>query len=929
MRKFILVLFLLLFTLPTAFSFPFSFDFEDPITLDNIRIDDRVKGFEAEDGNWFVVYLDNSDSKVYVEKFNSAWTSQGKWTDASICFDASWCKDVDSTYWVDASGNEYIRLVTVEDDTPNPRITLWDFDIDAETFTQIAQGGNGVGGTYYSSIPAIDISAYQLPSGEFPNDEILVMWDRGVTFESPRFTNENVFSTTAGGDGEATLSQLYKNPTDIQVAWCNQHYYVGAFNDTTDSLFIHTFEINALNELDWIGISLGIASGGGTDMSNDDWNFYSEVTEQGTPLLRMIALDRTSKDVYFYSWSCEDNGQLVPHDRIVNDFSDIAILDEFDYQANNVVLRFDMEDLSSPIQDASGYNNDGVYNGTSFGQSGVFKDALGFNGVDDGIAVPDHESIDINDTSFTAIVWIFTDDVFTQRGQLFDKNDNVISGYQAYVTPNNPVTFSFNAHVNTKGEGELVSYTFNQWMQLAVRQNATHIQLFVNGVQQGNPSAYASAVIENNLDLVIGHNATDIGYAFEGRLDQFALFDDALNDSQIKDLYDEFAITDMITKPFLTKDSTGLFRAFYQFKDPDTSAYSLMTIGNFGDCACEPDQPPWIPQDICEYDRQKFTRVCSPISCELNLSYWDTTTYCAKQFNESSGIFKQEYEWEFGDSDCSSDWVQTGEEARCNPAPLKIPVNCVNITAFAISVPEVDGDGEDDGNFTIRACTPSIDCEEKDLNCDQILNDSVNYLIDTEDSLYQAGDTITGLSTFRADYSCRDRGIADFSGFNNYRVHGALTFGCQVACEEEWFCRDEQHEAFKRIDCRPTNSTPCDFGCNEDTGRCHVSATEEGAEGEGALNIFDESFYQRILAGNLTTTEKLIGALAISGMLGAMFGGFVTSWIPNMDEHGIIIFLLGFGVGMVLFTTLGWINILWVVVLAFVVLGGFAIKNLG
>lgn len=891
----------MLFLMSGVCSFPFSFDFEDPTILRTVTTRDRIKGFQALDGNWWLIYIDSSDKRTYVEEFNSAFVSLGRYSDTEMCHDASYCEDSDATYYVDIFGNEYIRIITLEDDN-QPRTTLTDFNIDTHAFTEIVQGGDGVS-NWNADNPRIDVTAYKIPIVSSDND-ILILWKRSFTDTTWRYSNDNVIGTSSAGDGEVEWFESYENPDDIQVAWCNNHYYIGAFNDTSDGLFIHSFKHDVLNELEFIGTNLGIASAGGTDMSINDWSLWSEVGTSGTDILHMVALDRTEKEVYFYAWECGNDGKLTNIHMIHNDFSDL-IVDDFDYGSRGVVLRFEMEDISSPIQDISGYGNDGVYNGDSYSVVGVDGNSLGFDG-NDFINVTDNTSLDINGTSITLDTWVKFNTLPNNNAyqDIFNKLESNL-GYRLVLGQEYSeyrIKFIINA------ENYYVTWATPQidtWYHVVGVYDGSHLKIYVDGSQVGSSGAYSSAIGTNDKNLYIGSSGS--GHYLNGYLDETIIYGSALNETDILYRYNTFSSTDVITKPFLTKDNTDMFRLFFQYKDYETNIYSIRTVGNFGDYACNE----WISHDVCEYDKQKFTMFCSHNGTS---SKWAITTYCSNQYNESSGIVPQKYEWVYGDSNCVSDWVDVGQEAKCYVPPIQIPIDCINISAFEITVPEFEGNGEDDGNFTMKACTPSVDCNEVELNCDQVLNDSVNWIRDLEESYYNAGDTVTGMSTIRADLSCKDKGIWDFSGITRYRVYGTMGYSCQIACAEEWVCMDQYNKGYRRVDCQLVNITACEFGCKD--GACV-------GVGDGDDSALNPTFWFDLITKPNKTT-KFIYSLAGSVLVGV----FIFN-LGKESENKPLMFLTGFGIGFAFFTLIGWIPAVIIFIIIFFVGIYFLFKTIG
>lgn len=893
MRKFLLAIFISLFSINSVLAFPFSFDFENPTVLkSSFSTNDGIRAFQSDNGNWWIVYL-ASDKKVYVEEFTSNWVSLGSYTNsAGFCFDGDYCEEFSATYWTDFSGEEYIRVIALEDDT-KPRTTVSDFKLSDHSITQIVQGGDGVS-NWQSDRVAIDISGYY--SDGLNDDEILIAWFREFSDYEFRYSNDNIIGDSSSGDGQLTISNTLNelNQDEIQVAYCNDHYYIAYFDDSEDSNFIHSYELNVLGEPEWLGQDTGFYSIGGHNQSINDWSMWTETSNNGVDILHIVELDEDEKRIYFYAYECNDDGSLTQIHRVWNDFSDLA------EELNIEELSGTQENLGdSSVREVAPTTNYGTLTTLA-----VKNDDTSYR----RFYIKFNTSIIVNEVQFS-------DDI--QNAELCfykTKDDNAVDNifvHEVYNDSWNETTINWNNQPCGTVGGSINSTNCNSTETDSLSSEGNNNVWMCFDVLDILQNDFG----DNVVSFMVRSDEDDQG----GNEETWYSVESGTNKPYLNISYITYQDID-VNKAFLTKDNNELFRLFYMYRE-DMGSWVLNTIGNFGDCACNK----FMPVDICEYDKQKFTRTCSPIGCESNTSYWETTDYCSELYNETAGIISQEYEWTFGDSDCSSEWVEVGQEARCIPEPLKIPINCFNITAFEITVPEVEGDEDDAGEFTIQACTPSIDCEESTYSCNQIFNETVNYLIDREESYYSAGQTITGLSTFKTDYSCKDQGWWDVSGLKRYRVHGSLGYACQVACEEEWFCMDEQNEAYKRIDCRPTNITPCEYGCNEETGRC-FGATDSGADTGESSRPTSMLFWSRILSGNITPTEKFIVGLAISGFIGMILSIWLGNAIPQLGESSIVIFIVGLGMGLIAFTIIDWINILWVIILGFITLGGIALN---
>jgi len=428
MQKFLIILFTILFLFPSVFAFPFAYDFESPEILSYVRISDRVKSFQSDAGDWYVIYLKATDNDVFIEKYSYNFVYIDTFTQ-DLCPNGSLdCEFMDSVYWKNDAGNEYIRIVTQDLDAKT-YIFVYDFSLSLETFTEVYNGGDG-NTNYQGMYPALDVSAYQ-KSG-LTDDEILLIWNRDHdNWDNFRYTNDNYIGSSFQGDGEGILSESYKYPTDLQVAWCNNHYYVGAFNQTLNTFVITSYTFDVTGELEYIGNLLGLTPVSTGNLLNDDWNFYVEETDD-VDMLHIVTLDRIEKEIYFQNYECKDNGQLSLINSVHNDFSDL-VEDEFDYDGNDIILKYDMEDLTSSIQDSSSNDIDGTYNGVGFNKNGVYASALEFDGSDDYI-IADDNLLNITDKTFTIGGWFNFDSLPTPTNYMGIFNKSVgNTGYSLYL----------------------------------------------------------------------------------------------------------------------------------------------------------------------------------------------------------------------------------------------------------------------------------------------------------------------------------------------------------------------------------------------------------------------------------------------------------------------------------------------------------------
>lgn len=132
------------------------------------------------------------------------------------------------------------------------------------------------------------------------------------------------------------------------------------------------------------------------------------------------------------------------------------------------ILLMHMNEAAGAIIDSSGNVNNGVNNGATYGASGMFFEALNFDGVDDNVSVADANSLDVS-TEFTAEAWVKFNSVFdntaTSNMGLLDKVD-----YQLFFDKTDG-KLKFNLDSATSTWSLVLNGTNNKVTDMAVYNN--------------------------------------------------------------------------------------------------------------------------------------------------------------------------------------------------------------------------------------------------------------------------------------------------------------------------------------------------------------------------------------------------------------------------------------------------------------------------
>lgn len=168
-----------------------------------------------------------------------------------------------------------------------------------------------------------------------------------------------------------------------------------------------------------------------------------------------------------------------------------------------------------------GYNNDGAsYSFSSNSYSGVF------DGVGDYISVPSSSSLSIGG-SVTITAWIRKDTtgVF---GAILAKRDST-TNYQLIVRDTNVLSF----YQGTTVVNDTSALSANTWYHIAVVATSGSTDFYINGSLSSSGSG--TTITATSANLYIGQVLS--GSYWDGYMDEIAIFDRALNSTDIGNIY--------------------------------------------------------------------------------------------------------------------------------------------------------------------------------------------------------------------------------------------------------------------------------------------------------------------------------------------------------------------------------------------------------
>jgi len=215
---------------------------------------------------------------------------------------------------------------------------------------------------------------------------------------------------------------------------------------------------------------------------------------------------------------------------------------------NGLVLWLPMDEGSgNTTYDYSGNNNNGtLYNGSTIcggidncplWVDGLIGKAISFDGVDDYVNIPSSPSLSGLNT-ITLSVWV--NPTKTTEGTIASKHDNYQNReWQLYI---NPYTYKYTFQVvdnstNTFSEVAGILATAGKWTHIVGVYNNGDLRIYCDGVLIS--SATTNKIIRvTNAPIRIGNRADDARY-YGGIIDEVLIYNRALSEEEIKELYYE------------------------------------------------------------------------------------------------------------------------------------------------------------------------------------------------------------------------------------------------------------------------------------------------------------------------------------------------------------------------------------------------------
>jgi len=191
-------------------------------------------------------------------------------------------------------------------------------------------------------------------------------------------------------------------------------------------------------------------------------------------------------------------------------------------------------------QDSVDSNHGTALNGAGYGSglSDFFDQGFAFDGVNDYVSVPDSPSLSLT-TSFTLAAWIKPTNPANGnvQGILSKPRDGGGTGYRMSLAPDGAARIGLNNGSNCVA-GSAASVPAGQWTHAAVTFDAGAASVYLDGAFAAGTTCAFSSLADSSEPFVLGRELPSLGRYFGGAVDQARVFDHALSEAEIRNLWD-------------------------------------------------------------------------------------------------------------------------------------------------------------------------------------------------------------------------------------------------------------------------------------------------------------------------------------------------------------------------------------------------------
>ncbi|AQT69446.1 Chitinase A precursor [Anaerohalosphaera lusitana] len=253
----------------------------------------------------------------------------------------------------------------------------------------------------------------------------------------------------------------------------------------------------------------------GATLTDNVFSWTPESTQVGTYTVDFLVSDGV--DAVTESCMITVNESTDSGSEVVIDSSTVMALD------------MDSEPVDGLVQDVSTYDNDGRI----VGRPVVSDSAFEFDGLDDGVVVPDHASLDLDQMTVSA--WVYLDS-YQDDQRIISKEYDKYAPYSIYsllMSGSNESKVEFRIAVNGVRYRVASSQDIplNQWVHVAGTYDGGEMVVYVNGRRDGS-YAVSGPIQDNDNGVYVGASQFYSRF-FDGKIDSPMVYNKALSSSEI------------------------------------------------------------------------------------------------------------------------------------------------------------------------------------------------------------------------------------------------------------------------------------------------------------------------------------------------------------------------------------------------------------
>ena len=249
----------------------------------------------------------------------------------------------------------------------------------------------------------------------------------------------------------------------------------------------------------------------------------------------------------------------------------------------------------------------------------VRGNTLSFNGENDYVEIPDHDSLHIENT-LTAEVWIETCTITSQKHQIMNKIDENGHGFSLALSGNNIVQLMAGSESQYVSLLSTISIPANTWTHIAASMDQQTMILYINGQEDTRMTHNIDITLNQSQPLIFGglsYNPTT--NSFCGQMDDVRLWQVVRTQSQIENYMNMR----------LQGNETGLL-GYWHFKDNAANDH-CDTTDNHGIIHKDAPMISMIPDQFANEDFSLLTIDFSVSDLQTNASDLDVFVHSSNE----------------------------------------------------------------------------------------------------------------------------------------------------------------------------------------------------------------------------------------------------------------------------------------------------------